>query len=368
MLEDFRSRMGDLREEMDTLAQQAEELETVARNQQSQLEELEFLIRQRDEQLVEQQSRIDELTATLEERERELAELRSHLEAGASISSQQDQELQELRNQLAQRESKIQALQEQLSQAETLLLGRTTEVGEEPLQQIVARLSSLENRLVLQDESLIQIRSLVQEEVSHLRQGLANIEATLAKASLPPVVPVPAAEEVSLVPPTEEVLVLPAEKEIAVVPPAEGVAEEAVAVLPEEEFVLAPLPEDMAIADVLESLLQESLNNLPTAKAVGLFGRDGLNVETAKRPERELDELVYVELADFVGSTWPSMAALDMGTLMTLAFRSGDETYLLSPLNEDYFAFLLAELDSADQLRHAQAVLLQTISRLSDYF
>ena len=73
-----------------------------------------------------------------------------------------------------------------------------------------------------------------------------------------------------------------------------------------------------------------------------------------------------LELADLTTAAIQVAAALDTGPLLTVAFQAGDDHLLLSPVGKDYFAYLLTPSDSPAEFQRAQAVLLQTVSRINE--
>jgi len=339
MLEDFRSRMGDLRQEMDRLANQAEELERVVREQQVRLEELDLQIRQRDEQLAEQQSRLEELQAALEKSEQALPELRAELAEREAALSRQGAELEELRAQLAQREANETALREELARAS--LAAAAPVPAEAVASGLLERFAALEGLAQSQRETLTRILFLLQEQLAQPRERPApRATAPAVPPSIPPARVVVPAEEA------------PARVEVAA--PAVKVA--------------VPMAEVAEAENPFQASLQEALESFPAATLASLAGRDGLTVETVARGERPAAEPLEVELADLTSEAHRVAAAVGTGPLLTLAFQSGDLSYLVSPVGVDYFAFLLMPAGSMEEFRHAQAVLLQTASRLSELF
>jgi len=420
MVEDFRSRMGDLRAEFDRIANQAEDLERIVQEQQNRLEEMDLLVRQRDEQLAEQQSHVEELETTLRQHEEEVASLQAQLAEKEQSLAERDQELAALRAQLAVYEATEEALREELVQ----LRQPPAPAAEVPIQTLLERFAVLESLVTHQGESVTSLHALLQEEMVRLNSRLDQLEVRLTAApvaipvaeALPPEEKAPAVDEapveVEVVPPEEEAP-LPEEEipaveeeappeaeapalveapvEVEVVPPEEeaplpeeeipaveeeappeaeapAVAEAPVAVEvvpPEEE---APLPEEEPppVADPLQAVLQESLDMLPTATLVGLAGRDGLNVEMLARRETELAQPIELELADLTTAALQVTTALATGPLLTVAFQAGDDHLLLSPVGEDYFAYLLTPSDSPAEFQRAQAVLLQAVSQINE--
>ncbi len=426
MVEDFRSRMSELLQEMGRLDRQAADLEEVVRKQQAQLEEMDLLVRQRDEQLAEQQGRVEELEATLKEREEELAGLRERLsEQDATIAGQQ-QEIASLRAQLTQREGVIQTLEEELGRREAGEMALREQLAlveaEEPppekglAQALLERFVGLETLLQQQGEALFFLR----EELIRLHGRVEQIEAGLT--ALPAAIPIAAPAVVEIAPPEVVEMVAPPEVvemvappevvEVAPPPEAEVVAPpevvemvappEVVEVAPPPEVVemvappevveVAPPPEAEVVVppEVVEEVvppevvevvappeeaveaapwlvpLYDVLGMVPRARVVGLAGRDGLGVERVARGEVDLEAL-EVELAGLVVSARQTSAALQAGPLLTLAFQIGGDHCFLSPVGGDYFAFLLTEITSVNDFRQAQAVLLQAASRLAEF-
>ncbi len=347
MMENFRSRMGDLRQEMERLAGQADELERIVQEQQVRLEEMDLQVRQRDEQLAEQQARIEELEATLRQREEELASLRALLAEREGALSHKEGEISVLRSQLAEREAAEAALREELAR---LTQGTAGEPVQVPLQAFMERFGALENLVTRQGNSLAGLRTLIQEEMVRLHTRLDHLEACLEG--------LPAAA-----PPAGRAPVAPAAPTTPTVAPAK------LAVTPVEPTVAPPPVELVAapeVADPIQAALLEALESLPLARTIGLAGRDGLSVESVGRGEQALDQPLEVELADLTAEAARVANALGVGPLLTLGFQAGEEHCLLSPLDEDHFAFVLTPAESPADFRLAQAVLLQTVSRLRD--
>lgn len=326
MLEDFLSRMGELRLEMERLAGQAQELERVVQEQQLRLEEMDLLVRQRDEQLAERQARVEELEERLRRREKELAEARTRLTEAEATCLRQEEELAELRALLSRCEASKAALRDELARQERPAAPETVTL---PVQALLERLSALEGLARRQEAELAGLRSIFQEGLSHLSRRLERLEAGLPPA---PVAPTP--------------------------PPVE---------VPAPAVAVAPPPIEW-VADPIQALLQEALESLPEALSVGLSGLDGLNVALANRREWAAGEALEVELAELTAEAGRVASALDTGPWLTLAFQTGTEQCLISPVSEDHFAFLVTPAASADDFRRAQAVLLQAASRLNELF
>ncbi len=322
MLEDFLSRMGELRLEMERLAGQAQELERVVQEQQLRLEEMDLLVRQRDEQLAERQARVEELEERLRRRDRELAEMQARLAEAEATCLRQKEELAELRVLLSQREESEVALREELALQER---PAALEPVTLPVQALLERLSALEGLSRQQAAELAGLRSTFQEELSRLNGRLERLEAGLRVA------PLPAA------------------------PPVEAPA-----------VAIAPPPVEL-VADPVQALLQETLESLPRALCIGLGSLDGLNVALVARQEWAAEPL-EVELAELTAEAGRIASALGTGPLLTLAFQTGAEHCLISPISEDHFAFVVTPAASADDFRRAQAVLLQAASRLNELF
>ncbi len=359
MVEDFRSRMGELRQEMDRLANQGEELEKVVQDQQARLEEMDLLVRQRDGQLGEQQARVEELEQTLRQREEELADLRARLVERDETVTRQEQELQELRLQLGQREATELALRDQLAQAAPA--EAPTEVS---ISGLADRLDMLEEMVRQHGQAMAQVQQLIQDEMAGLHSRLERIEARLAAAPPPVATPERAEPTVTEVQaPAVEAVQLPLEAPVVVeevVAPVEEVT------APTEEAVIAEAA--AAAEDPLHALLFETLSILPDASVVGLASQDGMSVELVARVEGAEDRGLEVELADLTAEATRVASALDAGPLLTLGFQAGEEHCLVSPVGESHFAFLLTPTSSANDFRRAQAVLLQTASQLNDLF
>lgn len=336
MLDDFRARMAELRQEMERLTGQAEELERIVREQQAHLEELELQVRQRDEQLAEQQALLEQRESDLRERTEQLEAARQALAAREETIARLEQELEEMRAQLAQREATEAVLREELARA---TVERKATIEEATLGDVMERVVAVEDRLQRQEETLARLEEL-------LRDGLERIAQRLeAMAALPRVAP--AIEEAPA----------PVAPEAAGVTPA-PVAPEAAAV----EAVAPPaeVPEGM------QAILWEALENLPGARVAGFAGRDGLAVEVVSRDVTPASPLLEVELADLAQEASRVAGALGTGPMLTVAFQAGETSCLVSPVGPDYFAFLLAPSNSIDDLRYAQAVLLQAASRLRE--
>ncbi len=75
-----------------------------------------------------------------------------------------------------------------------------------------------------------------------------------------------------------------------------------------------------------------------------------------------------MELSELTVEAVRIASALGTGPLLTLAFQTGKEHCLISPVNEDHFAFVVTPAASADDFWRAQAVLLQATSRLNELF
>lgn len=370
MVENFRSRMGDLRQEMDRIAGQAEEMERIVQEQQVRLEEMDLLVRQRDEQLSEQQAHVEELESTLRQHKEDLTTLRAQLAEKEQSLAVRDQELDALRAQLSQHEETEAALREELAQLRQAPTAAAEPVPVQPLLERFAVLESLVNR---QGESLFSLRAIIQEEMARLHSRLDQLEARLAAA--PVSIPTPRVAEVA--PPVEAAAPAALSPLAAPVteapPPAVALpdvalpVENAPAVLPTVEIEPPPIaPFALVEADSLQTVLQETMDMLPTAALVGLAGRDGLNVEMLVRREPAFAQPLELELADLTAKVSRVAAALNTGPLLTVAFQAGDEHLLLSPVGEDHFAYLLAPADSPGDIQQAQAVLLQTVSRIND--
>jgi predicted regulator of Ras-like GTPase activity (Roadblock/LC7/MglB family) len=321
---------------MERLAGQADELERVVQEQQTRLEELDLLLRQRDEQLAQQQSRVGDLEAALHQREEEVASLRALLSEREAALSHKEGEISVLRSQLAEREAAEAALREELARVGQ---GAAPEPVQVPLQIFVERFGVLEDLVNSQGTTLAGLRTLIQDEMVRLHTRLDQLEARLEG--------VPAGA-------------VRAEAPVAVVE----------VVAPEAPLVAAPLP---AVAievaegeDPIQAALLEALENLPLARIVGMAGRDGLSVESVGRGEQAADLPLEVELAELTAEAVRVAAALGAGPLLTLAFQAGDEHCLLSPIDDDHFAFVLTPAESPADFRFAQAVLLQTASHLRE--
>jgi|GEM_PF-1548572 len=365
MVDNFRSRMGDLRQEIDRIASQAEELEHVVQEQQVRLEEMDLLVRQRDEQLAEQQAHVEGLESALRQREEDLTALRAQLAAKEQALAAQDADLAGLRAQVAEHEAAEAALREELARAR--LAPAAAGLSAQPLLERFAVLEGLVNR---QGESLAALRTLIQEEMGRLHGRLDHLEERLAAA--PAVLPAPVAEPLA---PAATLVVEPLAPAAAPVveplaPAAAPVAEPlAPAAAPVAEIVP---PEKEAVplaageADSLQTVLQDTLDMLPEAALVGLAARDGLNVEMLVRHELAFPQPLELELADLTAEATRVAAALSAGPLLTVAFQSGNDHVLLSPVGEEHFAYLLTPADSPAEFQRAQAVLLQTVSRLND--
>ncbi|MGC8874573.1 MAG: hypothetical protein ACP5SI_09045 [Chloroflexia bacterium] len=339
MLDDFRTRIAELRQEMERLTGQAEELERIVREQQAHLEELELQVRQRDEQLAEQQALLEQMERDLRERTEQLEAARLALDEREEAVSRLEQELEEVRAQLAQREATEAVLREELARA---TVERRVPAEEATLADVMERVVALEQRLQHHEEMLARLEELAHEGVARIT---GQLEAVLA---LPR--PVPAREVVS------PAAVAPEVVEAAPAP----VAVQAVAVPAEQ---LAPAVE---VAEGMQAILWEALENLPRARVAGFAGRDGLAIEIVSRAEAPASPLLEVELADLIEEASGVAGALGTGPVLTLAFQAHETSCLVSPVGPDYFAFLLAPSSSIDDLRYAQAVLLQAASRLSE--
>jgi hypothetical protein len=344
MLEGFRSRLGEARQDWDWLVNQAEEMARVVQEQQVRLEEMDLLVRQRDGQLAEQQTHVEELEATLRQRDQEVEDLRARLAEREEAYSQQGKELEELRAQLARHEAAAAGLRDELAQAQAAQAAVPKEVTL-PAQAFLERLAALEDMVRRQGESLAALRPLIQEEMARLHRRIDRLEAALAAAPARVAAPVAPA-------------VVPAVA--AVAPPPER--------LPVAPAVAAPPLKVARGESPLQDLLCEALDSLPAASLIGLAGLDGMGVELVARTERPRQAPLEVELADLAVDASRIASALGTGPLLTLAFQSGAEHYMVSPVGEGYFAFLLLPDEAFGEFRHAQAVLLQAASRLNDLF
>jgi predicted regulator of Ras-like GTPase activity (Roadblock/LC7/MglB family) len=342
MVENFRSRMGDLRQEMDRIASQAEELERIVQEQQVRLEEMDLLVRQRDEQLAEQQAHVEEMEATLRRHDEEVSALRAQLAEKEQALADKEAELAALRTRLSEYEAAEAALREELAQFRQAPPAPVVEV---PLQTLVERFAGLEGLVNRQGESLAALRSLIETEMARLHGRLDHLEARLAA---PPAVPPP-------------ITVAPVE-----VPPPVVAAPVEVALPTVVEAAPPPVPLVVAEADSLQTVLQDTLEMLPAAALVGLAGRDGLVVEMLVRREPNFAQPLELELADLATEATRVAAALNTGPLLTMAFQSGDDHVLLSPVGAEHFAYLLTPTDSPADFQQAQAVLLQAVSRLNE--
>jgi hypothetical protein len=414
MLDDFRSRMGELREEIDRWTSQAEELERVVQDQQVRLEEMDLLVRQRDEQLAEQQARVEELDEALRQREKELTELRTRLDEREETLSKQDESLEDLRSQLIKREATETVLRERLAQAEAQLAEQAAPPKEAVDQALLERFSTLDETVQQVDHTFLErftaldemvqkngqvlssVQTLIEQQLSQLQERLARMEADLR--AVPPPLPaeaVPPPEEVpppeakeeeappeEVAPPEAEEVEAPPEEEAppeaeeVEAPPEEEAPPEVEEVEappeeeapPEVEVVEAP-PKDVArlVDDPVQVLLHEALEMLPDASLVGFAGSDGLGVGFAARGQRDPDQPLEVELADLTLDARRISQTLGSGPLVTLAFQTGEQHYLISPVSADYFAFMLAPAGSTAEFRQAQATLLQVASQLSEF-
>jgi predicted regulator of Ras-like GTPase activity (Roadblock/LC7/MglB family) len=374
MVEDFRSRMGDLRQEIDRIASQAEDMERVVQEQQVRLEEMDLLMRQRDEQLAEQQAHVEELEATLRGQDEELAALRAQLAEKEESLAERDQEVTALQARLAEYEANEAVLREELAQ-----LRRAPVPVEVPIQPVLERFAVLESLVGRQGDSLVTLRSLVEEEMARLHGRIDQLEAHLLAA--PPAIPTPAA--IAVAPPVEAAppaeVAAPGEAappaEVAApgeaAPPAEvaapGEAAPPAEVAAPGEKVSPPVVSlPVSEADSLQSLLQDTLDMLPAAAMVGLAGRDGLTVEMLVRRELAFAQPLELGLADLTTEAVRVAEALNTGPLLTVAFQAGEEHVLLTPVGGDHFVYLLTPVDSAANFQQAQAVLLQAVSRLNE--
>jgi len=330
MLEDFISRMAELRLEMERLTTQAQEMERLVQEQQLRLEEMDLLVRQRDEQLAERQARVEELEERLRRRDRELAELQARLDEAESTILRQREELEELQARLAQREASEAALREELTLRERP--AAPPETVSPPAPALLERLATLEELARRQEDELSRLHATLQEALLHLNRRLERLEAGL------PVAPPSAAPAA---------------------PPPEAPAPTVVAV--------APPPVEFAV-DPIQAPLQEALESLPEALCAGLSALDGLPVALASRREWAVGKPLEVELAELTAEAGRIASALGAGPLLTLAFQTGTEHCLISPIREEHFAFLVTPAASAEDFRRAQAVLLQTASRLNELF
>ncbi len=336
MLEDFRTRMAELRQEMERLTSQAEELERIVREQQAHLEELELQVRQRDEQLGEQQALLEDKERELRERTEELEAARLALAEREERLSRQEQELEELRAQLAQREATEAVLREELARA---TVARRVPMEEATLGDVMERVVAIESRLEQHGEIL-----------TWLREGLARLtEQAEAFLALPR--PIPAVGEAT--PPVPEAVAVSLEPTVA----------EAISAVP-EAAERAAVPSEAP--EIMQAILWEALEGLPGARVAGFAGCDGLAVEVVSRDATPASPLLEVELADLTQEASRVASALGTGPVLTVAFQAGETSCLVSPVGPDYFAFLLAPSNSMDNLRYAQAVLLQAASRLSE--
>jgi hypothetical protein len=361
MVEDFRSRMNKL-------LQEAEDMERVAREQQSQLEEMELLVRQRDEQLAEQQARVEELEIALKERDEESETLRSQLAEQEETLSKQKEEIDDLRSQLAQREASEQtlheelsereatetALREQLAEAETHVQEKAPE--EEPTALLLDRFAGMEALFQQQHENLL----FIQQELTRLHERFDHLGDRLADVPPPVVV-----EEV--IEPEEEVeAVIELEEEVAAVIELEEVV---AAVVEPEEVVAAVVEPEEVVAEARSPLqipLYQVLEMVPSAAMVGLAGHDGLEVERIAQEGMAFESL-ELELADLAARARSVSGALESGPFLTLAFQFGEDFCMLSPVGEDHFAFILSPVESVDDFRRTQAVLLQAASQLTEF-
>ncbi len=324
LLESFRSRLGEARQDWDWLLNQAEDLARIVQEQQLRLEEMDLLVRQRDGQLAEQQTRIEELEAALRQRTAEVDELRARLAEREQVHAQQEEELADLRLQLAQREALAATLRQELAQAQAAQVAMPRDVTL-PAQALLERIDALEVLVQRQGESLAALRPLIQEEMARLHSRIDRLEARLAAA---PVVAAPA---------------------VPVVPP--------------------PAPAPVARGEgPLQELLGEALDSLPAASLIGLAGLDGIGVDLVARAEPPAGAPLEVELADLAAGAVRAVEALGTGPLLTVAFQAGAEHYMVSPVGESHFAYLLLPDAAFDEFRHAQAVLLQAAGRLNDLF
>lgn len=339
MAEDLRSRMDGVLQEIERLTTQAEEWQRIAQEGQARLEELDLLVRQRDEQLAERQSRVEELEETLRQREEELGTLRGRLRDLEEASSRQEQELETWRARLAEQEATAAALREEV--ARTAVAAATAE-AQAPPQALLEQVRVLAAEVRSQGQALASLRLLVEEGLGRLEGHLQRFEA-----GPPPAAVAEAAAALAAV-----------EAPVAPVPIEAVEAPQAVALVPPEP--LAP-PEGP-----LQATLYEALASLPQATCLGLASLDGLAVEACFRREQAAAFPLEIELADLTTEAVRVASALGTGPLLTLAFQIGAERCLISPVGADHFAFLLTPADSDEDFRRTQAILLQTALRLGE--
>lgn len=344
MAEDFRTRMGSVLEEIQRLTAQAEEWEQIAQKQQAQIEELDLLVRQRDEQLAEQQARVEELEEALRQRDQELETLRRQL-AESAARPHLEEELAILRERLAEKEAVEIALRKELAH----LSPAPPAEGPPPAPDWAAPLGALAEQVRAQGEALASMRVFLQEEMARLHGRLDRLEVARLEAPAAAVAPPAPAVFVPVEAPPE--IALPPE----IVPPAAAPVAPPVAAPP------FPAPEEP-----LQAVLYEALDMLPAATCIGLASLDGLSVEMMVRQEQRVELPLEIELADLTREAARVTAAMGIGPLLTLAFQTGDEHCLISPVGEDHFAFLLSPLAGGPDLRRAQAILLQTAIRLNE--
>lgn len=346
MAEDFRARMGSVLEEIQRLTAQAEEWEQIAQKQQAQIEELDLLVRQRDEQLAEQQARVEELEEALRQRDQELETLRRQL-AEATALPRREEELAVLHERLAEKEAVEAVLREELAR----LTSAPSAEGQQPTPDWAAPLGALAEQVRAQGEALAGMRAFLQEEMARLHSRLDRLERVRLEA------PAPAA---AVAPPAPAVFV-PVEAPPEIVLPPETVPPAAAPVAPPMAAPPFPAPEEP-----LQAVLYEALDMLPAATCIGLASLDGLSVEMMVRQEQRVELPLEIELADLTREAARVTAAMGIGPLLTLAFQTSDEHCLISPVGEDHFAFLLSPLAGGPDLRRAQAILLQTAIRLNE--
>ena len=110
-------------------------------------------------------------------------------------------------------------------------------------------------------------------------------------------------------------------------------------------------------------ILAEATRSVEGAVAVGLVGVDGMGVETVTSDSHEFDkEMAEVELAGLLGNISRTAKTLSAGKIKDIFVEADNQSYLLSPVDSDYF--LLVALEPGANLGRARYEVKKVVSKL----
>lgn len=112
-------------------------------------------------------------------------------------------------------------------------------------------------------------------------------------------------------------------------------------------------------------ILSEATRSVEGAVAVGLVGLDGLGVETVTSDSHDFDkEMAEVELAGLLGNINRTAKNLAAGKVKDIFLEADQQSYLLSPVDADYF--LLVALEPGANLGRARYEVKKVVQKLQD--